>query len=71
VKASNAHAGDRFGFSLTPSGDGNTLAAGSYDEDGSGRASTGCPTRGRPIPALRSYSDASTDGIGQLETGVG
>jgi hypothetical protein len=37
VKASNAQAGDRFGFSVTLSADGNTLAAGSYDEDGSGK----------------------------------
>ena len=37
VKPSNAQAGDRFGFSIALSGDGNTLAAGSYDEDGSGK----------------------------------
>jgi FG-GAP repeat protein len=34
VKASNAQAGDRFGFSITLSADGNTMAVGSYDEDG-------------------------------------
>ncbi len=37
VKASNTQAGDRFGFSVTLSADGNTLAAGSYDEDGGGK----------------------------------
>ena len=41
VKASNAQAGDRFGFSVTLSGDGNTLAAGSYDEDGSAKGVNG------------------------------
>src|SRR5688572_8320886 len=35
IKPSNAQGGDRFGFSIAVSGDGNTLAAGSYDEDGS------------------------------------
>jgi FG-GAP repeat protein len=34
VKASNAQAGDRFGFSITLSADGNTMAVGAYDEDG-------------------------------------
>ena len=34
VKSSNAQGGDRFGFSITLSADGNTLAVGSYDEDG-------------------------------------
>jgi hypothetical protein len=34
VKASNAQGGDRFGFSITLSADGNTLAVGAYDEDG-------------------------------------
>jgi hypothetical protein len=34
IKPSNAQGGDRFGFSIALSGDGNTLAAGSYDEDG-------------------------------------
>jgi hypothetical protein len=33
VKPANAGAGDRFGFSVALSDDGNTLAAGSYDED--------------------------------------
>lgn len=34
VKPSNAQAGDRFGFCVSLSGDGDTLAACSYDEDG-------------------------------------
>ena len=34
VKPSNAQGGDRFGFSITLSADGNSLAVGSYDEDG-------------------------------------
>jgi len=33
VKASNASAGDRFGFSLALSADGNSLAVGAYQED--------------------------------------
>ena len=48
VKASNAQAGDRFGFSLTLSGDGNTLAAGSYDEDGSAKGVNGVSDEGAP-----------------------
>lgn len=46
VKASNAQAGDRFGFSVTLSGDGNTLAAGSYDEDGSAKGVNGASDEG-------------------------
>ena len=46
VKASNAQAADRFGFSLTLSGDGNTLAAGSYDEDGSAKGVNGASDEG-------------------------
>src|SRR5262245_31788006 len=34
MKASNAQGGDRFGFCLSMSGDGNTLAVCGYDEDG-------------------------------------
>jgi len=34
IKASNAQGGDRFGFCLSLSGDGNTLAVCGYDEDG-------------------------------------
>jgi hypothetical protein len=34
IKPANGQAGDRFGFSITLSGDGNTMAVGSYDEDG-------------------------------------
>ncbi|HLB50434.1 MAG TPA: hypothetical protein VJL59_25710 [Anaerolineales bacterium] len=37
IKASNADAGDLFGYSVGLSGDGHTLAVGTYDEDGSGR----------------------------------
>lgn len=37
LKASNAQAGDRFGFSVALSADGNSLVAGSYDEDGGGK----------------------------------
>lgn len=35
LKASNTGAGDRFGFSVALSGDGNTLAVGAYGEDSS------------------------------------
>jgi len=48
VKASNAQAGDRFGFSLALSGEGNTLAAGSYDEDGSAKGVNGASDEGAP-----------------------
>ena len=37
VKPSNIDAGDMFGYSVALSADGNTLAVGSFDEDGSGR----------------------------------
>jgi hypothetical protein len=48
VKASNAQAADRFGFSVTLSGDGNTLAAGSYDEDGSAKGVNGASDEEAP-----------------------
>ena len=38
IKASNTGASDIFGFSVSLSGDGNTLAVGAYFEDGSGAA---------------------------------
>jgi hypothetical protein len=38
VKAANADAGDMFGYAVSLSADGHTLAVGSFDEDGSGRA---------------------------------
>lgn len=41
LKASNSEAGDLFGFSVALSADGNTLAASSYDEDGSARVING------------------------------
>ena len=34
IKASNAQGGDRFGFSISLTADGNTMAVGAYDEDG-------------------------------------
>src|SRR5688572_4970430 len=37
VKPSNPDAGDMFGYSVSLSADGSVLAAGSFDEDGSGR----------------------------------
>ena len=37
VKPSNLDAGDMFGYSVSLSADGSTLAVGSFDEDGSGR----------------------------------
>jgi hypothetical protein len=48
VKPSNAQAADRFGFSITLSGDGNTLAVGSYDEDGSATGVNGASDEGAP-----------------------
>jgi hypothetical protein len=38
VKPSSIDAGDMFGYSVALSADGNTLGAGSFDEDGSGRS---------------------------------
>jgi hypothetical protein len=43
VKAANPDAGDLFGYSVSLSADGNTLAAGSYDEGGSSRGINGPP----------------------------
>ncbi len=38
LKASNAELGDRFGYAIDLSGDGNTLVVGARSEDGSGRS---------------------------------
>jgi hypothetical protein len=43
VKASNPDAGDMFGYSVSLSADGSTLAVGSYDEGGSSRGINGPP----------------------------
>jgi FG-GAP repeat len=43
LKSSNNEAGDRFGFVLALSADGNTLAATGYDEDGAGRSANSIP----------------------------
>jgi hypothetical protein len=43
VKPANPDPGDLFGYSLSLSADGNTLAAGSYDEGGSSREINGPP----------------------------
>jgi hypothetical protein len=43
VKASNAGGGDLFGYSVGVSGDGNTLAVGAFDEDGSARTVNATP----------------------------
>jgi hypothetical protein len=43
IKPSNPDAGDLFGYSVSLSADGNTLAAGSYDEGGSSRGINGPP----------------------------
>jgi hypothetical protein len=47
LKSSNNEAGDRFGFSLALSANGNTLAVSSYDEDGSGRGVNTIPNNFR------------------------
>ena len=46
IKASNAQGGDRFGFCLTLSGDGNTLGVCGYDEDGSATGVNGVQDNG-------------------------
>jgi len=43
IKASNPDAGDLFGYSVSLSADGSTLAVGSYDEGGSSRGINGPP----------------------------
>jgi hypothetical protein len=43
IKAGNPDPGDLFGYSVSLSADGNTLAAGSYDEGGSSRGINGPP----------------------------
>jgi hypothetical protein len=48
VKPANTGAGDRFGFSVALSGDGNTLAAGSYDEDSGTSGVNSVPDEGAP-----------------------
>ena len=47
VKASNSEAGDLFGYTVSLSADGNTLAAGAFDEDGSPRVINGTPDNRR------------------------
>ena len=47
VKASNSEAGDLFGYTVSLSADGNTLAVGAFDEDGSPRAINGTPDNRR------------------------
>src|SRR5262249_4194736 len=42
-KASNSDGGDLFGYSLGLSGDGSTMVAAGYDEDGSSRQVNGIP----------------------------
>ena len=46
VKASNAQGGDRFGFCLALSGDGNTLGVCGYDEDGAATGVNGVQDNG-------------------------
>ena len=48
IKASNAQAGDRFGFSMSLTSDGNTLAVGSYDEDGNASGVNGVSNEEAP-----------------------
>jgi hypothetical protein len=47
VKASNSEAGDLFGYTVSLSADGNTLAVGAFDEDGSPRVINGTPDNRR------------------------
>ena len=47
IKGSNTDAGDLFGYSVGLSDDGNTLAVGAYDEDGSGRSVNPIPDNRR------------------------
>ena len=62
VKASNTEAGDRFGYSVALSGDGNTLAVGAYEEDsnasgiGGNQANNSAPSAGAVYVFTRSGS---------------
>lgn len=47
VKASNSEGGDLFGYTVALSADGNTLAVGAFDEDGSSRVINGTPDNRR------------------------
>ena len=47
IKGSNTDAGDLFGYTVGLSDDGNTLAVGAYDEDGSGRSVNPIPDNRR------------------------
>ena len=48
IKPSNAQGGDRFGFSITLTADGNTMAVGSYDEDGGATGVNGAVNEDAP-----------------------
>ena len=48
IKASNAQGADRFGFSITLTADGNTLAVGAYDEDGGASGVNGAVNEDAP-----------------------
>jgi len=48
IKPANAQGGDRFGFSITLSADGNTLAVGAYDEDGGATGINGAVNEDAP-----------------------
>jgi hypothetical protein len=47
VKASNSEGGDLFGYTVSLSADGNTMAVGAFDEDGSPRVINGTPDNRR------------------------
>jgi hypothetical protein len=47
IKGSNTDGGDLFGYTVALTGDGNTLAVGAYDEDGSGRSVNPIPDNRR------------------------
>jgi hypothetical protein len=48
IKASNAQGGDRFGFSIALTADGNALAVGAYDEDGGASGINGAVNEDAP-----------------------
>jgi len=62
VKPSNVDAGDMFGYAVTLSADGNTLAVGAFDEDGSTRQINGPPdNRTNGAGAAYVFSRAGTN----------
>jgi hypothetical protein len=69
IKASNARAGDQFGANVSLSADGNTLAVGAPNEDGTGASNSGAVyvfTRSAAAWTQHAYVKASNTGAGDF-----